>query len=77
MFKAESPITHQHAVEVANAFTNVFIENYESPEHFRVVIRQTSDPHSSMIWRCWCFQPEGYFELNKSLKYDGIKKNTV
>lgn len=52
MFKAESPITHPHAVEVANAFTNVFIENYESEEHFRVVIRQTSDPHSSMIWRC-------------------------
>lgn len=74
MFEAVSPINHQHAVEVASTFTNVFIEEYENPEHFRVVIRQNSDPQSSMIWRCWCYEPEGYFELNKSLKCDGIKK---
>lgn len=77
MFEAVSPINHQHAVEVASAFSNVFIEEYENPEHFRVVIRQSSDPQSSMIWRCWCYEPDGYFELNKSLKNDGIKKNAA
>ncbi|EKC4779473.1 DUF905 domain-containing protein [Salmonella enterica] len=66
----EGTFTREQATAVADAYTNIAIED-DQGTHFRLVIRDTD---GMLIWRDRNFAPGAGVMLNRYIASDGIRK---